>query len=200
MLTSSVVNDIRKRLLTNMFEPCNVYLDAGYGNHESKGKFDFSYSQPRPSGNSSMNIPGYWGRSAFGPSSTFRALEQKVRDHIYLFGCAVTHTIQEEDDNDDDEEDDDNDNDDQVDVDDDDDDDGNDDEQADDDDDDDDDEFPAGGSKLTSQAARQHVFPILIAELVRENIIGKKEGSSIMDQFNSGNPVVRYCYYLNSPL
>ena len=92
----------------------------------------------------------------------------------------------DDDDNDEDEDDDDEAEEDEEDAD------GNEDEQADDDDDDDDDELPTGRSTLTSQTARQHVFPILVAELVRENIIGKKEGSSIMDQFNSGNPVVRY--------
>ncbi len=91
----------------------------------------------------------------------------------------------DDDDNDEDEDDDDEAEEDEEDAD------GNEDEQAD-DDDDDDDELPTGRSTLTSQTARQHVFPILVAELVRENIIGKKEGSSIMDQFNSGNPVVRY--------
>jgi len=48
---------------------------------------------------------------------------------------------------------------------------------VDDDDDDDDDyedEEPQDGSLLTSQVARNHFFPILISELVKERILDNK--------------------------
>lgn len=60
-----------------------------------------------------------------------------------------------------------------------------------DDNDDDVDDSEGSSGLLTSKSARDHVFPILIAELVKEGLIGKREGSFIMDQFNSGNPIIR---------
>lgn len=40
---------------------------------------------------------------------------------------------------------------------------------------------------LTSRAARDHVFPILVNELVKESIIGARDGNLILKMFASGN-------------
>lgn len=56
---------------------------------------------------------------------------------------------------------------------------------------DDEDEEGGGSRQLTSQVAREHVFPFLVAELVKENIIGRKEADLILTQFNEGNPFIR---------
>jgi hypothetical protein len=43
---------------------------------------------------------------------------------------------------------------------------------------------------VTSQAARNHVFPILVSELVKENILSARQGSSVMKQFSEGSAVI----------
>ena len=48
----------------------------------------------------------------------------------------------------------------------------------------------AGNSLLTSQSARDRVFPILISELVKENILSLDVGDAILKQFAMGNPVI----------
>ena len=58
------------------------------------------------------------------------------------------------------------------------------------DEDEEDDENFNGSSLITSQAARDQVFPILVNELVKENIISNGAGKIIMQQFTSGNPVI----------
>lgn len=58
------------------------------------------------------------------------------------------------------------------------------------DDDEDEDGSTGGTSLITSQAARNHVFPILISELVKESIITNKHGAMIMKQFTEGSPVI----------
>jgi len=67
-----------------------------------------------------------------------------------------------------------------------------DDEEEDDEDneDDDDEDEQEGQSLLTSQAARNHVFPILISELVKESILDNKQGVFILKQFSQGNAVI----------
>jgi hypothetical protein len=47
-----------------------------------------------------------------------------------------------------------------------------------------------GTSLITSQAARNHVFPILVSELVKENILTAKHGAAIMKQFSEGSAVI----------
>ena len=47
-----------------------------------------------------------------------------------------------------------------------------------------------GTSLITSQAARNHVFPILIAELVKESILTSKQGAVIMKHFGEGNALI----------
>jgi len=66
----------------------------------------------------------------------------------------------------------------------------NDNEDDEDDDDDDEDEEPQDGSLLTSQVARNHFFPILISELVKERILDNKQGGFILKQFSQSNPVI----------
>jgi hypothetical protein len=43
---------------------------------------------------------------------------------------------------------------------------------------------------LTSQVARNHFFPILISELVKERILDNKQGGFILKQFSQSNPVI----------
>ena len=60
-------------------------------------------------------------------------------------------------------------------------------------DDEDVDEDGAGGassSLMTSQAARNHVFPILVTELVRESILPQQLGELIVRRFSEGSPVI----------
>lgn len=45
-------------------------------------------------------------------------------------------------------------------------------------------------SLITSQSARDHVFPILVSELVKEGILSARIGEAIMKQFSVGNPVI----------
>lgn len=45
-------------------------------------------------------------------------------------------------------------------------------------------------SLITSQLARERVFPILIAELVKESILSSEIGNAIMKQFAMRNPVI----------
>jgi hypothetical protein len=45
-------------------------------------------------------------------------------------------------------------------------------------------------SLLTSQAARDHVFPILISELTKESIISREDGAAILKLFARGSPVI----------
>lgn len=47
-----------------------------------------------------------------------------------------------------------------------------------------------GNSLLLSQTARDHIFPILVQELVKENIIAKPDGKVILQEFAAGNPVI----------
>ncbi len=47
-----------------------------------------------------------------------------------------------------------------------------------------------GTSWITSQTARDHVFPILISELVKENILSAHAGAVVMQQFGQKNPVI----------
>lgn len=47
-----------------------------------------------------------------------------------------------------------------------------------------------GNSLLLSQTARDHIFPILVQELVKENIIAKPHGRIILQEFAAGNPVI----------
>lgn len=61
----------------------------------------------------------------------------------------------------------------------------------DDQDDEDDDGLDGHGvSLITSKSARDHVFPILVQELVKENIISRQDGAIIMKQFADNNPIV----------
>lgn len=58
-------------------------------------------------------------------------------------------------------------------------------------DDEDDDGLDGHGvSLITSKSARDHVFPILVQELVKENIISRQDGGIIMKQFADNNPIV----------
>lgn len=41
---------------------------------------------------------------------------------------------------------------------------------------------------LVTQSARDHIFPILVQELVKENIINKQSGRIILQEFASSNP------------
>ena len=43
---------------------------------------------------------------------------------------------------------------------------------------------------MGSQAARDHVFPILIKELVKEEIMGAEDGTTLLDLYKAGSPVV----------
>ncbi len=43
---------------------------------------------------------------------------------------------------------------------------------------------------MTSNAARQHVFPILIAEFVKESILSDRAGATIMRHFERDNAVI----------
>lgn len=56
--------------------------------------------------------------------------------------------------------------------------------------DDDEDLGEPGVSLITSKAARDHVFPILVQELMKETIISRRDGSIIMQQFASNNPII----------
>eukprot|EP01032_Pedospumella_encystans_P013349 gene13349-15376_t len=47
-----------------------------------------------------------------------------------------------------------------------------------------------GTSLITSQAARNHVFPILVNELVKESILTSKQGKAVMAQFSEGSSVI----------
>lgn len=58
------------------------------------------------------------------------------------------------------------------------------------DDEDDDGLDGPGVSLITSKSARDHVFPILVQELVKENIISRPDGAIIMKQFADNNPIV----------
>jgi hypothetical protein len=44
---------------------------------------------------------------------------------------------------------------------------------------------------MTSQAAREHVFPILVAELVKEGIMVDAHGGKLLSLFQHGNQVVK---------
>lgn len=46
------------------------------------------------------------------------------------------------------------------------------------------------GSLLLSQTARDHIFPILVQELIKENILSKADGRIVLQEFVAGNPVV----------
>lgn len=43
---------------------------------------------------------------------------------------------------------------------------------------------------LVTQSARDHIFPILVQELVKENIINKQSGRIILQEFASSNPAI----------
>jgi hypothetical protein len=43
---------------------------------------------------------------------------------------------------------------------------------------------------MSTQTARDHIFPILISELVKENIINNEHGNSLLTAFNNGNVVI----------
>jgi hypothetical protein len=60
----------------------------------------------------------------------------------------------------------------------------------DDEEDDGEDEEDPGSSLLLSQSARDHVFPILVQELVKESIITQNAGKVILREFSTGNPVI----------
>lgn len=47
-----------------------------------------------------------------------------------------------------------------------------------------------GASLITSKSARDHVFPILVTELIKESIISRGDGKVIMQQFAANNPAV----------
>ncbi len=47
-----------------------------------------------------------------------------------------------------------------------------------------------GNSLILSQTARDHVFPILIQELIKESIISRNDGKIILQEFAAGNPVI----------
>jgi len=66
---------------------------------------------------------------------------------------------------------------------------GDDDDDGDDYDDGEDYEDP-GASLITSKSARDHVFPILVTELMKESIISRGDGKVIMQQFAANNPAV----------
>jgi hypothetical protein len=69
-----------------------------------------------------------------------------------------------------------------------------------DEDDDDDEEEEVASAKLssqstsqgniTSQAARNHVFPMLVTELVKESIMSSADGKVLLQAFSKGNEVV----------
>lgn len=54
----------------------------------------------------------------------------------------------------------------------------------------DDDVENEGSGVLLSQTARDHIFPILVQELIKENIISKPDGRLILQEFAAGNPVI----------
>lgn len=63
--------------------------------------------------------------------------------------------------------------------------------EAEDDDEEDEEEVEDNGTSwITSQNARDHVFPILISELVKENILSAHAGAVVMQQFGQKNPVI----------
>jgi len=59
------------------------------------------------------------------------------------------------------------------------------------DEDDEDDDEEEENDVVTPQSARDHVFPILVAELVKESILSSSEGTSIMKRFAEGNPAIK---------
>lgn len=63
-------------------------------------------------------------------------------------------------------------------------------EDGDDEEDDGDFEEDPGRSLITPKSAREHVFPILVQELVKESIVSRRDGGIIMQQFAANNPVV----------
>ena len=46
------------------------------------------------------------------------------------------------------------------------------------------------GGMLADQAARDHVFPILVNELIKEEIMGNEDGKTLLNLYNNGSPVV----------
>lgn len=50
---------------------------------------------------------------------------------------------------------------------------------------------PSGSDKiLAKQAARNHVFPILVQELVKETILTPSEGAAVMRTFSQGSALL----------
>ena len=65
-----------------------------------------------------------------------------------------------------------------------------------DDENDDNDDEPEGGEEeaerglMSTQAAREYIFPILIAELVKENVLNPGQGAALKNLFQKGDAVV----------
>lgn len=55
---------------------------------------------------------------------------------------------------------------------------------------DEEDEAAHGTSLISSHAARNHVFPILVSELVKESILTSRQGAAIMQLFSEGSAVI----------
>ncbi len=60
-------------------------------------------------------------------------------------------------------------------------------------DDNNDDEEAGVDHPTTARSARQQVFPILVAELIKEGIIQKDIGTKLLDMFNKGSDSVHSC-------
>lgn len=65
-----------------------------------------------------------------------------------------------------------------------------DDDDEDNDDDDDDDDATDGKQLMSTQSARDHIFPILVSELSKENIISFSDGETLLSAFKNGDVVI----------